>query len=494
MGPFSHEELERKIRNQEISRETQIHRLGESKWMPISSFEIFESILKEKVSSRIPHPEDDPIWVVLVEGEDGAYRQVGPLSRDDIYEKVHKGEIQFSDHVWKKGFSEWKKLTDLEELFPHTDEEKKEKLNLNEDEEPILESVMTFSPKEISFEETVGVDEENLASEFGRPVEWEVVERDLEIEEPKLESKEIDFDLDESSKDKKESILEESSISQENFPKPSSRVQSQFLQNLIVGAGVIIIFVATLAWLFGDKSEEQKVSQVVQKEISLTHSHSGKELDFFAPRHPMQNLNIRVESVKGKVLSKNSFEKVIRIELDKKGRTKVRLDQWAPQDGYYKVRARVGKASLERQIFIGPSKKNFEVRLSEFKSEMASPVVVPAPPQNKIKVPKELQVTYQLARELEKGFSNSKSNPMAWRGFYQGWLKRYYGEGQNPLALKNTELESTGITKKHHSLIEQLEVVSGRMDQQIRFKGSQIRNIQLSISANKLIEEYKSLY
>lgn len=50
-------------------------------------------------------------WVVLKEvQEDGKpkFLQDGPFSTDEVLEKVQSGELRYSDHCWREGFSSWR--------------------------------------------------------------------------------------------------------------------------------------------------------------------------------------------------------------------------------------------------------------------------------------------------------------------------------------------------------------------------------------------------
>jgi hypothetical protein len=52
--------------------------------------------------------EQDAIWHVIIDDE-----QRGPLSRDQILEYLHDGQLVGSDLIWRPGFSDWKSLNEV---------------------------------------------------------------------------------------------------------------------------------------------------------------------------------------------------------------------------------------------------------------------------------------------------------------------------------------------------------------------------------------------
>lgn len=117
-GPFSLEEMLHWVRTEELTALDPIFREGDEKWRPLSEFAEFRSVLKE-----IKVKKDQDSWVVLVKKEPGkktGYLQKGPFSTDQIREMLQKGEILYTDHIWKKGMSEWKKVSAVENFNPST--------------------------------------------------------------------------------------------------------------------------------------------------------------------------------------------------------------------------------------------------------------------------------------------------------------------------------------------------------------------------------------
>jgi len=52
------------------------------------------------------------VWHVIIDGE-----QRGPLSRDQILEHLHDGQLVGSDLIWRPGFSNWKQVRELAEFW-----------------------------------------------------------------------------------------------------------------------------------------------------------------------------------------------------------------------------------------------------------------------------------------------------------------------------------------------------------------------------------------
>ena len=50
---------------------------------------------------------EEVIWHVIIDGE-----QHGPLSRDQILEYLHDGQLVGSDLIWRPGFRDWKRERD----------------------------------------------------------------------------------------------------------------------------------------------------------------------------------------------------------------------------------------------------------------------------------------------------------------------------------------------------------------------------------------------
>jgi len=117
-GPFSLEEMLHWIRTEELTALDPIFREGDDKWRPVNEFAEFRSALKE-----IKVKTDQDSWVLLVKKDPGkklGYIQKGPFSTEQIREMLQKGEVLYTDHVWKKGMGEWKKVSAVENFNPST--------------------------------------------------------------------------------------------------------------------------------------------------------------------------------------------------------------------------------------------------------------------------------------------------------------------------------------------------------------------------------------
>jgi hypothetical protein len=52
------------------------------------------------------------VWHVIIDGD-----QRGPLSRDQVLEYLHDGQLLGSDLIWRPGFSDWKPVSELAEFW-----------------------------------------------------------------------------------------------------------------------------------------------------------------------------------------------------------------------------------------------------------------------------------------------------------------------------------------------------------------------------------------
>ncbi|MEW6056524.1 MAG: GYF domain-containing protein [Bdellovibrionota bacterium] len=53
----------------------------------------------------------DPKYYIAVQG-----KAVGPLTAQEVFERVHRGEITLMHYLWKQGWSDWKRLCDEREF------------------------------------------------------------------------------------------------------------------------------------------------------------------------------------------------------------------------------------------------------------------------------------------------------------------------------------------------------------------------------------------
>ncbi len=117
-GPFSIEEMMHWVRTEDLNALDPIFREGDEKWRPLGEFAEFRAVLKE-----IKTKKEQDSWVLLVKkdaAKRGGYVQRGPFSTSQLREMLQQGDIFYTDHIWKKGFSEWKKISAVEEFNPPT--------------------------------------------------------------------------------------------------------------------------------------------------------------------------------------------------------------------------------------------------------------------------------------------------------------------------------------------------------------------------------------
>lgn len=123
-GPHSQFEIQQMIDGGKLSFTDFIFKPGMATWTPIGDVKEFErrdiaATESGKTEIESPLPEDDREgWVVLAkhinaEGKQTLVQQ-GPLTGEQVREKLARDEIKYDDHVWQKGFSDWKKIGTLD--------------------------------------------------------------------------------------------------------------------------------------------------------------------------------------------------------------------------------------------------------------------------------------------------------------------------------------------------------------------------------------------
>ena len=101
-GPFSSSNIKLQITTNQIAQDDLIYKSDLNKWVKVKDLDEFQ-----KLNSLQNISELNKMLVVL---KHDTHKQLGPFDIDTVIEKVHGGEIEFCDYIWKKGMKSWKQI------------------------------------------------------------------------------------------------------------------------------------------------------------------------------------------------------------------------------------------------------------------------------------------------------------------------------------------------------------------------------------------------
>lgn len=114
-GPISFEDLSQKVTSGSLKKEDVLFREGDLEWRVASSFAELKELWKSNDQANPPTE-----WVVMSQEPTTqglpSFLQKGPFTSAQLKSALEAGEIKYQDHVWKQGWSEWKKISEVEEL------------------------------------------------------------------------------------------------------------------------------------------------------------------------------------------------------------------------------------------------------------------------------------------------------------------------------------------------------------------------------------------
>lgn len=124
-GPVTENQIRDLIREHQLTLNDIIFKEGDSKWRRISEFPetnfaqeaVGETNLQQLV--RLPTKSDSGKWVVLLKIQTETeikFVQKGSWSTDEVKAAIQRGEVSYSDHIWKSGFTKWERIGDLDEF------------------------------------------------------------------------------------------------------------------------------------------------------------------------------------------------------------------------------------------------------------------------------------------------------------------------------------------------------------------------------------------
>ncbi|MCB0394822.1 MAG: DUF4339 domain-containing protein, partial [Bdellovibrionales bacterium] len=499
------EEMQAKVKSREVSKETQVYRLGEADWTLAGSHNSFDFLddkhLTESSFEKIQIPSIEENWIVL-KSEEGAFKQVGPFSKNEIRNLIHQGDVQYSDHVWKNGMEQWLLISEwlgdspVAEPAAEGDQESREAL---------LGSIVfaqSESPELLNGETPIEAVGPNQAETFAGI--------DFTLENENSNSFTSDFEdaakeqntLDEKSSEYLDEIdppatpmAESYDFIEKNQMRWKSKPQStklDFYTKLVLGGGAFAIFAVVGVWLF---NRVQSTNQTQEKTsiVDVVISQAGLEIDLSSPTMKKKTIEVVFQNVGGRILSLNNFEKKIRIQLDGRGRAKIRLDQWSPPQGFYVLTTSIGSERLRKEFFIGNDPTEFPSRLDQFREEMKRPQEPIAEARPKRKLSREIQSLFRFSQELEQGYSAYKTNKLKWTSFYQRWLKSYFATTSSVYRDLDSEYGAfPEVIGEYKKKFKSLEITANRLNENVKLGGRKIP-LKISQSTGELLEKMREL-
>lgn len=114
-GPFEQKDVERLLRSGDLSPEDWLCSGTLTEWKPAREWEAFRKLPFPCEQHVGLHEKTAAVWVVLSKSEEG-FRQMGPLSLEQIREALMKGRLRLADHLWNEGMSGWARLSSRPEF------------------------------------------------------------------------------------------------------------------------------------------------------------------------------------------------------------------------------------------------------------------------------------------------------------------------------------------------------------------------------------------
>ncbi|OQW48605.1 MAG: hypothetical protein A4S09_04190 [Proteobacteria bacterium SG_bin7] len=124
-GPVTENQIRELLREHQLTLNDIVFREGENKWKRISEFAdanfvqeaVGETNLQQLI--KLPTKNDPEKWVVLLKIQTETeikFVQKGSWTTTEVKNAIQRGEVSYSDHIWKSGFTKWERIGDLDEF------------------------------------------------------------------------------------------------------------------------------------------------------------------------------------------------------------------------------------------------------------------------------------------------------------------------------------------------------------------------------------------
>lgn len=127
-GPVTENQIRELLREHQLTLNDIVFREGENKWKRISEFTdinfaqeaVGETNLQQLIKLPTKNDRNDPEkWVVLLKIQTDTeikFVQKGSWTTTEVKSAIQRGEVSYSDHVWRSGFTKWERIGDLDEF------------------------------------------------------------------------------------------------------------------------------------------------------------------------------------------------------------------------------------------------------------------------------------------------------------------------------------------------------------------------------------------
>ncbi len=116
VGPYSEDDVRRRMLVGEISPEDLLWKDGENVWRAAIEWSEFKRLHVPAYQFVAGIQSSDEAWIVLKKTGTG-FRTLGPWSQKMILQKIQEGEVSQTDHVWMKGMSGWARIASRPDFF-----------------------------------------------------------------------------------------------------------------------------------------------------------------------------------------------------------------------------------------------------------------------------------------------------------------------------------------------------------------------------------------
>ena len=338
-GPFSFSNIKLQITTNQITQDDLVYKSDLNKWIKVKDLEEFQKLEPLQNISEL-----HKMFVIL---KHNTHKQLGPFLMDTVIEKIHSGEVEFCDYIWKKGMKSWKQISTFIKPMPKKQEAEtspKEDLgNLSKDE--LLTSVVQLY--ELN-ETPTGTEGQDLAKQFGN------LDKKAIFQETPFQNKE-------------EAIIDQNPIKlldDENtttsINKPGFKLH-EFFKNLFLSLckfskKYLMIFILLFSYPIASNTNLQAIKYEFFK--------NGKELNISGVAN--QNIDIVIKNRKNQILSKNAFYQNLTLKLNNSGQAILRLDQWSLPIGFYILQIKTKNQKVISEFFFGKNISKFKTKLAVF--------------------------------------------------------------------------------------------------------------------------------
>lgn len=417
LGPLTKSDIIQEIKNHRILSKDWICLEGESEWRPCMEISEFAAEFSGEQMDLAQQYEAEEQWVVLVEKnneENKSFEQSGPFSTRELISLLYKGEVEYSDRVWKPGFESWKCIGLIEDFIPTKVLESNSKLV---DEKTIYEPInlnaiksLPLENKEISIEEipteTDGLDLVKVGKIDRSNEQIAFPDESLGSYEP--------------SHHEKERLLKSLSINKDSLRQLA----------LFVASALIVLILGSFVWsklqFSINKSEaNSSIESENQKKFLRIEAFAltslSPKLKFISNADRDDKIHLSVRARSGQVLGVFHFEKELELDYSKDKTAELALANFKLPKGLYTFEASLGELKAQREYFVGLDDAVFQKELKNFRQttwkrqELEKKILT--------SLSDELIVR---AKELNIAYKKSKAKRTEWNNFYNQWKRKFY--------------------------------------------------------------------